>query len=110
MVRREKKRVLPLVMLTLLLWGALVAMVVWVDPAVIKDWPWQSVYFIFFLVWWLAWFFGLTLVLNNTRRGGLYALATTGVLMLRLIRLGNIVNVMLLVGLIVVIDFYFSNR
>ena len=96
--------------LTIIFWGSLSAMMVLVDPLVIRDFPIANAYFGFFLTLFLAVFFIVTLILNNTGRGFLVSLGITVFFILRLIRLGNVVNAVLLFGLLGVIDFYFSNR
>lgn len=110
MARREKKNLLPLIVLTVIFWGMLGAMIVLVDPLVIRDFPIVSAYFGFFLTLFLAVFFMVTLIMNNTRRGLLVSVGVTVFFVLRLIRLGNVVNAVLLFSLLGVIDFYFSNR
>lgn len=110
MVRRDKKRLLPLILLILIFWGSLLAIVFLVDPFILRDFPFTNSYLAFFLIFFFAWFFLLTLLMNNTRRGFYYSLGLSVFLALRLIRLGNIVNGVLLLSLLVVIDFYFTNR
>ncbi|MBI2009671.1 MAG: hypothetical protein HYS86_00695 [Candidatus Chisholmbacteria bacterium] len=110
MRRREKKTTLPLLVLTCLSFGGLGFLLWQVDPLVVRDFIWAGVYVPFFGVFFLAWFFLITLVLNNSRRGLLYALVLTVILILRLVRLGNVVNVALLLALTVAIDFYFQSR
>jgi len=92
----------PLIILTVIFWVALVGTIFWVDPEILKG----GFLFIFFG----AWFFLLTLLLNNTRRGLLYGLGLTIMLGLRMMRLGNIINLILLLSVVVVVDFYFLNR
>jgi len=110
MSRREKKQLLPLILLTILFWAMLVLIIVKVDPLVLKNFPIQDSYGLFLGIVFMAWFFLLALIFNNTRRGFIYALGIALLLGLRLIRLGNIVNGVLLFGLLVVIDFYLANR
>ena|SRR3989344_1479199 len=110
MRRREKKTVWPLLILTLCTWLGLGLLLWQVDPLVVRDFIWVGSYVPFFIVFFLAWFFFTTLLFNNSRRGLLYAAVLTAILALRLVRLGNVVNVTLLVALTLAIDFYLQSR
>lgn len=101
---------LPLLLLTLLSWAAVGAVIWAVDPLVVRDFLWRDAYISFFVLVFLAWFFLLSLLFNNSRRGFLYAMTLTTILLLQLVRLGNIINVVLLVALSFAIDFYFHSR
>lgn len=109
-MRRDKKNLVPLFFLMVLFWGMLVAMVVLVDPFVLKDFPIENSYSLFFVVVFLAIFFLLSLVIGSARRGLIYSVGIVIFLGLRLIRLGNVVNGALLFGLVMAIDYYFENR
>jgi len=110
MAKAKKRQYLPLAILTVLMWVVLGAIVILVDPLILKDFPFTNSYLIFFIVWFLTWFFSISLILLSSKRGFLYSTMLTIVLMLRLIRLGHVANLVLLVGLTVAIDFYFSSR
>lgn len=110
MSRREKKSVVPLVALTIIAWVGVIGQIVLVDPAIVKDWPITNGYVSFLATVFAAMFFLFTLIFNKTRRGLLVAIGMTVLLILRLNRLGNVVNVGLVTGLLVGIDFYLANR
>lgn len=101
---------LPLLLLTCLSFAGLGFLVWQVDPLVVRDFLWPGTYIPFLGVFFLAWFFFISLVFNNSRRGLLYAGVLTTILGLRLVRLGNVVNVALLIALTLAIDFYFQSR
>jgi len=102
--------VVPLIALTLTFWSLLLGMVFWVQPQIIKDFLLPNSYLIFFVIFFLAWFFLLTLVINNTRRGLIYGLGVLMIAILKVMRLGNIINLVLLAGVMMMVDFYLLNR
>lgn len=103
MRKKGERHIWPLLVLVVVSWLALGAMVVMIDPEVVGV-------MVFLPVFFLAWFFILTLVLKNTRRGLIYGLGILLVAILQLMRLANIVNLVLLGSVVMVVDFYFMNR
>lgn len=110
MSRHKKKTFIPLLGLTIVSWGFLGALGYLVEPTTVKDVLIPGGYVPFFGLCFLAVFFLITLVFNNMRRGFLFGLGVTGFLLLRLMRLGNIVNELLLLAFVAVIEYYFSSR
>lgn len=108
MQKRGRARYLPLIGLIVVFWVLLIGMVVFVDPLVIKDFPFRGAFLGFLVVVFFAVLFLLTLILKSLRRGFIYGLGVVIILGLRLIHLGNIINVGLIIGLLVVIDVYFN--
>ena len=96
--------------LAVLSWLAVGGLVLLVEPTTIKDVIIEGFYLPFILLVFLTVFFSATLALNSSRRGLLLAIGISGFLILRLMKLANIVNGLLLFSLIGVIDFYFSSR
>lgn len=109
-MHKNKKALWPLIILSLLTWGMVVAMIFFVEPILIKDLLIPDSYILFFGLMFLAVFFGLTLISRSVYRGLLTAFGVTLFLWLRVLRLGNVVNALLLLALILIIDFYIRSR
>ena len=90
------------------LWGLLALIILFVDPAVMADWPLTQMYLGFFLILFLAVLFTVSLLLANTRRGLLVAMAAVLYGYLRVWKLGNWLNLGLIVGAILAFETYFS--
>lgn len=107
--RKEKGRsYLPALILSLVWWGLLGGLVFLVDPAAVADWPVTRSYFSFFLLLFLAVLFSASLLLGNTRRGLVVAVGFVVYGYLRLLKLGGIVNLILLLGALLAFEVYFS--
>lgn len=109
--RKERNRnFLPAVILMMLWWGLLFVIIFKIDPSVVADFPVANSFGPFFLVLFLALWFTASLLLAHTRRGLLVAL--TGVIWcyLRLWHLGNLINSLLLIALMIALELYFTYR
>jgi hypothetical protein len=99
---RRRKNFLPTLLLTIifwLLWGGLVYLFA----------PTNNILLIaFFLLLFLACFLTLALILANSRRGFIAALGIISFLILRFYQLGNILNLILLGGILITLDLYFA--
>lgn len=84
-------------------------MVVYVDPALVKDVLLPGVYLPFLIIFFPASFFTLAVILADSKRGLLGAVGLSGFLLLRVLKLGNVLNLLLLVGILVAIERYFSD-
>ena len=100
----KRKNYLPTLILTLVLWGLMAAMIIWVDPQLVKDILIPGVYLPFFVVFWPASFFTLALLLGNSRRGMLAATGINIFLLLRVFGFGNWLNLVLIAGIVIAID------
>jgi hypothetical protein len=94
--------------LTVVLWSLLGLMVYFVEPSLIKDILVPGLYLPFFLLFFPASWFTLAIILGNTRRGLLASLGLTSFLILRLFRLGNVLNLVLILGILIAVDRYFN--
>jgi len=108
-MRKRRKNYLPVVILILVLWGLLGAMIYWVEPELVKDMLAPGLYLPFFLLFFPTCFFTLAIVLANTRKGLLVTIGLTGFLVLRVYQLGNLLNLLLLVGMVVAVERYLES-
>jgi len=108
MVKRKRKSYLATMILIIILWGLLGTMIYWVDPELIKNILFPGLYLPFFLLFFPAMFLILAVAFTNNRRGFLGTLGITVFLILRIYQLGNLLSFLLILGIIVSIDRYFS--
>jgi hypothetical protein len=94
--------------LIVVLWGVLGLMIYLVDPELVRDVLIPGLYLPFFLLFLAAAFFTLAVIFANSRRGFLVALGLTVFLILRVYQLGNLLNLLLIIGIVVAINRYFS--
>ncbi len=99
-----RKSYLPTFIITLLLWTGVFGIVYFIDPYE------QGAVPLFFLIAFFALFFTLSIVLINSRRGFIISLATTVFIILRYFGLGNVLNLLLIAGIVIVIEIYFSKK
>jgi len=85
-------------------------MVVFVEPAMVKNILIPGLYLPFFLNFFLALFLTLAIVFANSRRGFLFSLGVVVLLILRLFQLGNILNAILITTLVLTLDYYFTHH
>lgn len=106
---REKRRnYWPSLVVTMIWWLVVVVMVLLVDPVVVADFPLPHSYGIFFLFLFLASLFTASLLLVNTRRGFLVAMGVLILGYLRLWRVLNLFNLVVLIGALIAFEFYFT--
>ena len=94
--------------LIVVLWGLLGLMLYFVEPALVKDILIPGVYLPFFLIFFPASWFTLAIIWGNTRRGLLTAIGLTLFLLLRIFHLGNVLNLVLILGILITVDRYFN--
>lgn len=99
---RGRKNFLPSLVITILLWGMVVAIVILTNPAGLLS------VIIFFLFLLFALIFTLSIILGNTRRGILYSLSIILFLIMRLFGIGNALNFLFLFGISISLDLYFA--
>lgn len=102
--RRKRKNFLPSVIFTILLWIIVVFFIFYVDPQL----PTATLFFLLFLF--LALLFALSTLFANTQRGFLYSFSITAFLIMRIYGIGNLINFLLLIGVIVSIELFFSQK
>ncbi len=107
--RKERHRnYLPALMMALVWWWLLLGLVMLVDPATVADWPVTGSYFIFFLLLFLAAWFTGGLIFAKSRRGLVTAIGVVIFGYLRLIKVGTVLNLVLLAGAVLAFEIYFS--
>lgn len=107
-MRKKRKNFLPTLILILVLWVSLGGLIYYVDPELVKDMVVPGLYLPFFLMFFPASFLTLAAVFTNSRRGLLGAMMITGFLVLRIYKLGNFLNFLLLLAIAVAVDRYFE--
>jgi len=101
---RRRKNFLPTLLLAILFW------LVW-GWLVYSFAPTDNVLLIaFFLLLFLASFLTLALIFANSRRGFITALGLICFLILRFYQLGNVLNLVLLGGILVTLNLYLAKR
>jgi hypothetical protein len=99
---KERKNYLPTVLITVGLWLSVIAFIFFADPQAMWSIP------IFLLLVFSSITFTFSVVLGNTRRGILIAMAITIILGLRIVNMATAINVVLLLGALAAFEFYYS--
>jgi hypothetical protein len=100
----KRKNYLPTLALTFLLYLAIFGLIYSFDPG--SGWP----IFVFFVLVFLASLFTFATLLSNTKRGLIIAISLTFFLFLRFFGVGNILNAILVFGIGLSFEIYFSKR
>ncbi len=100
----KRKNFLPTLIVTLFLWLTLGGVVYFLEPDTFGLLP------LFFVLAFFAFLFTFSIIFSQTRRGFLTALGLTLFLILRYFGIGNVLNFILIAGILVTIEFYFSRR
>lgn len=103
-MRKKKRNFFPTLIITLLFWSLTAAIIYFVNPAAIGAIPF------FFLIISITLLFTFSTIFANTRRGFLAAFGLTLFLILRYLGVGNIINFLLIAGLGITTDIYFSKN
>jgi hypothetical protein len=101
---KRRKNFLPTLIIIFISWGTAFGMVYFVDPAAFGAIP------IFFLVVFTGLLFTFSTIFANTRRGFIVSSALVLFLFLRYLGVGNILNFLLITGLAITAEIYFSTR
>lgn len=99
-----RKSFLPTFIITILLWLGVFGIIYFIDPHERGAVP------LFFIATLFVLFFTLSIVFINSRRGFIAALAITLFVVLRYFGLGNLLNFLLLAGIGVALELYFSKK
>ncbi len=100
----KRKNFLPALVLTIILWVALAGVIVFIDPGVF------GMVILFFVLSFAAVLFTISLILGDTRRGFVIAIATTLFLILRYFGIGNALNLVLILSLVLTTEIYFLKK
>jgi hypothetical protein len=103
-IRKRRKNFLPTLLVIILLWAALVFEIFFIDPSSFGAIP------LFFALFFLALLFTLSTLILNTRRGFIISFAALVFVILRYFGVGNIVNFLLLSGIVIAIEVYFTKN
>jgi len=103
-IRRKRKNFLPSVVFTLLLWIIMVLFIFFIDPYL----PAAIIFFFLFLF--LAFLFTLSTLFANSKRGFIYSLSIMAFLIMRIYGVGNLINLLLLIGVILSIELILSKN
>lgn len=101
-VSHKRKDFLPTLVVTILLWTVLGVIVYFVDPQTFGIVP------IFFLLFFSALLFSFSTLFANTRRGVIAASTLVVFALLRFFGVGNALNFILLAGLAIAAELYFT--
>ena len=107
MVKR-RKNYWPTLILIVVLWSLIGLMFIYVEPELVKDILIPGAYLPFFLLFFPAVFFPLAIIWGDSRRGLLSAVGLTLFLLLRIFGLGNPLNLLLILGILIAVDRYFN--
>ncbi|MEA3355254.1 MAG: hypothetical protein U9Q63_02085 [Patescibacteria group bacterium] len=103
-MKKRRKNYLPSLILTLVLWGFLFSMIFYIEPELVKDILIKGFYLPFFLLFIPTIFLSLALILGNSKRGLLISVGLGIFLILRIYELGNVLNLLLITGIVIAID------
>ena len=105
---RQGKNFLPTLIIILFLWLCFAFLIFFVEPEMVKNIIIPRGYLPFFINFWLALFFTLAIILGNSPRGLLVSTFIIIFLILRLFKLGNWLNFLLLAAIAFAFDRYFK--
>jgi len=96
-----KKRGHGLLLATMVFWGIFLAMIFFVDPESVADWPIKRGYFFPGIIFFLSTFLLSKLILKKIWLGLWWSVGITFFVYLRIFHLGNIFNGLLLIGVLI---------
>ena len=98
----KRKNFFPSLIITMFLWIIIAGLVYLTDPRTF------GVILLFFLLIFFACWFTFSVLSENRKRGLIIAGSITFFMILRYLGIGNILNLILLLGLAITIDYFFS--
>jgi len=101
---RDRKNFFPTLAITILLWIFTFALVYFVEPDIPLIMP------VFFVLVFSAFLFTFSTALANSRSGLILSSAVTIFLFLRYLGVGNVINLILIVGIVISIEVYYYRR
>lgn len=101
---RDRKNFFPTLAITILLWIVTFALVYFVEPDTPLIMP------LFFILVFLAFLFTFSTAIANSRRGLILSSAVTVFLFLRYLGVGNIINLLLIAGIVISLEVYYYKR
>ncbi len=100
----RRKNFLPTLLVTILLWSGIAGIIYFIDPHTFGILP------LFFVLVFIALLFSFSIIFSHTRRGFLSALGLTLFIILRYFGVGNVLNLLLISGVIIALEIYFSRK
>lgn len=110
MAKRIKKNFVPTIILAISFWLATGLIVFFLEPDSVKNIFVANSYLPFFLTLTPALFFTWSLICMNSRRGFLITIGIIFFLILRLFKIGNLLNAILIASIITALELYFSKH
>lgn len=110
MVNKKNNNFHPSILFALLFWLVFFYLIIFVDPLVVRDFPFQNMYFPFFFCLFMGAFLSLQLILSHARRGFITAFGLVLFLYLRLFGLGHVLNLILLSSFIITLELAISSH
>lgn len=107
---RRRKNFLPTFILIILLWISFALLIIFVEPAMVRDIIISDAYLPFFLNLFFALFLTLSIIFARTLRGLITTTAIVIYLILRLHGLGNWLNLVLIIGISFTLERYFTKK
>jgi len=101
---RRRKNFFPTLIIIFLSWIIVGGIIYFIDPGTLGAIP------LFLMVVFVALLFTTSTLLVNTRRGFIVSFAATLFLLLRYFGIGNIINFLLIAGLGITVELYFSKN
>lgn len=101
---RRRKNYYPTLILIVFFWGLATALVYFVDPLT------TGAIQLFFVIIFLATLLTLSILVANSTRGLIGSCVITIFLILRYFGVGNIINILLLAGIAIAADLYFTRH
>lgn len=101
---QRRKNYYPTLLLILISWGLIAAIVYFIDPQTIGIMP------LFFSIIFFALLLTLSIILANSKRGLIISVAAIIFLLLRFTGVGNIINLVLIIGIAISIDLFFGEK
>ena len=99
-----RKNFFPALVIIIFLWGIISGLVYFVDPETF------GAILLFFILSFFAMLLTLSLVFANSRRGFIASVGLIIFLVLRYLGIGNILNFLLITGISITIELYFSRK
>jgi hypothetical protein len=100
----KRKNFLPTLIVTIFLWLTLGGIVYFLEPDTFGILP------LFFILVFFSLLFTFSIIFSQTRRGFLTALGLTLFLILRYFGIGNVLNFLLIAGILITFEIYLSKR
>lgn len=100
--RKKRKNFFPTLIAIFITWGLIAFIIYFIEPENFGAVP------LFFLTAFFAFLFTFSTILANTRRGIVFAIGLTFLLILRFFGVGNILNFLLIFGVAVSVEYYFT--